>query len=269
MTRASPTRFATRYAEIVYRFFYGTALGLALGDPHPGNYLLCADGHVAFFDFGMIRRPLHDDLRREAVIDRGVREGRATVMAGMREPRLSTRRTERMGQRSAVGLHARGLVVAVRRGAAPACARGRVAWHRRAPRGQRPPPHRSAEANDAPAGGPAAAPRGGPAVPDRADHARERSVGQAAARADRRGPRRSETSVRSTPRGWPAGPTVRQGVLPVTPRAYLTDLRARLAAAGSSQPMLDPSARGAAASYASCPRCAPARFEHLLFRGSG
>ena len=30
MTRASPKRFATRYAEIVYRFFYGTALGLGV-----------------------------------------------------------------------------------------------------------------------------------------------------------------------------------------------------------------------------------------------
>jgi len=77
-----------RYAEIVYRFFYGTALelGLALGDPHPGNYLLGHDGRVAFFDFGMVRRLPPDYLRREAVIARGVREGdEATVMAGMRE----------------------------------------------------------------------------------------------------------------------------------------------------------------------------------------
>ena len=39
-----PDAVRDRYAEIVYRFFYGTALelGLALGDPHPGNYLLCA-----------------------------------------------------------------------------------------------------------------------------------------------------------------------------------------------------------------------------------
>ncbi len=77
-----------RYAQIVYRFFYGTALelGLALGDPHPGNYLLTADGRVAFFDFGMMRRLPPGYLRREAVIARGVREGEApTVIAGMRE----------------------------------------------------------------------------------------------------------------------------------------------------------------------------------------
>ena len=82
-----PDAVRDRYAEIVYRFFYGTALalGLALGDPHPGNYLLCADGRVAFFDFGMIRRlppticaarrssPAASRGRRDAVI-RGMRE---------------------------------------------------------------------------------------------------------------------------------------------------------------------------------------------------
>ena len=54
-TQPDPVR--DRYAEIVYRFFYANAgeLDLALGDPHPGNYLLCEDGRVAFFDFGMIR----------------------------------------------------------------------------------------------------------------------------------------------------------------------------------------------------------------------
>jgi predicted unusual protein kinase regulating ubiquinone biosynthesis (AarF/ABC1/UbiB family) len=83
-----PDGVRDRYAEIVYRFFYGTALelGLALGDPHPGNYLLAADGRVAFFDFGMVRRLPPDYLRRESVIARGVREGdEATVMRGMRD----------------------------------------------------------------------------------------------------------------------------------------------------------------------------------------
>jgi predicted unusual protein kinase regulating ubiquinone biosynthesis (AarF/ABC1/UbiB family) len=77
-----------RYAEIVYRFFYETArhLGLALGDPHPGNYLLCPDGRVAFFDFGMMRRLPPDYVRREGKITRAVREGdQAAVVAGMRE----------------------------------------------------------------------------------------------------------------------------------------------------------------------------------------
>jgi predicted unusual protein kinase regulating ubiquinone biosynthesis (AarF/ABC1/UbiB family) len=77
-----------RYVEIVYRFFYETVLhlGLALGDPHPGNYLLCPDGHVAFFDFGMMRRLPADYLRREGVIARAVRESDAAgVVAGMRD----------------------------------------------------------------------------------------------------------------------------------------------------------------------------------------
>ncbi len=81
-----PDAARDRYVEIVYRFFYGTALelGIALGDPHPGNYLLCPDGRVAFFDFGMMRRLAPSYLRREAVVARGVREGDETaVMAGL------------------------------------------------------------------------------------------------------------------------------------------------------------------------------------------
>src|SRR3954449_3742087 len=83
-----PDEVRDRYAQVVYRFFYVTALdlGVALGDPHPGNYLLCDDGRVAFLDFGMMRRLPPGYLEREAVIARGVREGdEATVMAGMRE----------------------------------------------------------------------------------------------------------------------------------------------------------------------------------------
>jgi len=85
---AAPGPVRDRYAEIVYRFFYGTVreLGLALGDPHPGNYLLCRDGHVAFFDFGMMRRLPPDYLSREARISRAVRESDvATVVAGMHD----------------------------------------------------------------------------------------------------------------------------------------------------------------------------------------
>jgi predicted unusual protein kinase regulating ubiquinone biosynthesis (AarF/ABC1/UbiB family) len=84
----APDPVRDRYAEILYRFFYGTVanLDLALGDPHPGNYLLCADGRVAFIDFGMVRRLPADYLRREAVVARGVREGDvAAVMAGLGE----------------------------------------------------------------------------------------------------------------------------------------------------------------------------------------
>ena len=75
-----PEPVRDRFAEIVYRFFYATAaeLEVALGDPHPGNYLLCADDRVAFFDFGMLRELPGDYLRREGeVLARDPRERRA------------------------------------------------------------------------------------------------------------------------------------------------------------------------------------------------
>ncbi len=83
-----PDAVRDRYTEILYRFFYVTAheLGLALGDPHPGNYLFCPDGRVAFFDFGMMRKLPADYVRREAAISRAVRESDApTIIAGMHE----------------------------------------------------------------------------------------------------------------------------------------------------------------------------------------
>ena len=57
-----------RYGEIVFRFFFGLLYRhrIALGDPHPGNYLLCPErsggeasgrdsGRVAFLDYGLVR----------------------------------------------------------------------------------------------------------------------------------------------------------------------------------------------------------------------
>ena len=45
-----------RIAEIVFRFAFGNFYthNLFNGDPHPGNYLLCADGRVAFVDYGCV-----------------------------------------------------------------------------------------------------------------------------------------------------------------------------------------------------------------------
>ncbi len=86
LAEADPVR--DRYVEIVYRFFYETAnhLGLALGDPHPGNYLLCPDGRVGFFDFGMMRHLPAGYVRREGVIARAVRESdERAVIAGMHD----------------------------------------------------------------------------------------------------------------------------------------------------------------------------------------
>jgi predicted unusual protein kinase regulating ubiquinone biosynthesis (AarF/ABC1/UbiB family) len=83
-----PEQVRDRFAEIVYRFFYATAaeLGVALGDPHPGNYLLCADNRVAFFDFGMLRDLPSDYLAREGEVLRAIQESDApALVAAMRE----------------------------------------------------------------------------------------------------------------------------------------------------------------------------------------
>jgi predicted unusual protein kinase regulating ubiquinone biosynthesis (AarF/ABC1/UbiB family) len=77
-----------RYTEIVYRFFYANAaeLDIALGDPHPGNYLLCDDERVAFFDFGMIRELPREYLRREGRVLAAIRDSDATgLVEAMRE----------------------------------------------------------------------------------------------------------------------------------------------------------------------------------------
>jgi predicted unusual protein kinase regulating ubiquinone biosynthesis (AarF/ABC1/UbiB family) len=55
--RAASEPERDRYAEIVFRFFFGLLYRdrIALGDPHPGNYLRCPDGSVCFLDFGLLR----------------------------------------------------------------------------------------------------------------------------------------------------------------------------------------------------------------------
>jgi predicted unusual protein kinase regulating ubiquinone biosynthesis (AarF/ABC1/UbiB family) len=75
-----------RFAEIVFRFFFGTLshLGRASGDPHPGNYLLLDDGRVGFLDFGLMRvvdaAYLAGEHALAVAVDRGDAEA---VHAGM------------------------------------------------------------------------------------------------------------------------------------------------------------------------------------------
>jgi predicted unusual protein kinase regulating ubiquinone biosynthesis (AarF/ABC1/UbiB family) len=47
-----------RIGEIVFRFYFGCMYRhhQFSGDPHPGNFLLLADGRVAFLDFGLYKR---------------------------------------------------------------------------------------------------------------------------------------------------------------------------------------------------------------------
>jgi predicted unusual protein kinase regulating ubiquinone biosynthesis (AarF/ABC1/UbiB family) len=70
-----------RFAEIVFRFFFGTLLHLrrAAGDPHPGNYLLLGDGRVGFLDFGLMRVVDADYLEGERSVARAVAEGDAAA----------------------------------------------------------------------------------------------------------------------------------------------------------------------------------------------
>jgi predicted unusual protein kinase regulating ubiquinone biosynthesis (AarF/ABC1/UbiB family) len=65
-----------RYGEIVFRFFFGLLYRhrIALGDPHPGNYLLGPDGRVCFLDFGLVRDLSADRVAAEASVARAVRE---------------------------------------------------------------------------------------------------------------------------------------------------------------------------------------------------
>ena len=74
--RAASQAQRDRYAEIVFRFFFGLLYRdrIALGDPHPGNYLRCADGHVCFLDFGLLRQVSRERVAGEAAIARAVRE---------------------------------------------------------------------------------------------------------------------------------------------------------------------------------------------------
>jgi predicted unusual protein kinase regulating ubiquinone biosynthesis (AarF/ABC1/UbiB family) len=68
-----------RYGEIVFRFFFGLLYRdrIALGDPHPGNYLRRPDGRVCFLDFGLLRDVAADRVRAEAAIALAVREEQA------------------------------------------------------------------------------------------------------------------------------------------------------------------------------------------------
>jgi predicted unusual protein kinase regulating ubiquinone biosynthesis (AarF/ABC1/UbiB family) len=65
-----------RYGEIVFRFFFGLLYRdrIALGDPHPGNYLLLPDGRVCFLDFGLLRDVDSGRVAAEAAIALAVRE---------------------------------------------------------------------------------------------------------------------------------------------------------------------------------------------------
>ena len=62
----------SRFGEIVFRGSFGSIYHLQHfnADPHPGNYILLADGRVAFLDFGMTKKLDHEQIVLEQrVID--------------------------------------------------------------------------------------------------------------------------------------------------------------------------------------------------------
>lgn len=65
-----------RYGEIVFRFYFGLLYRdrIALGDPHPGNYLLRSDGRICFLDFGLLRDVDAGRVGAEAAIALAVRD---------------------------------------------------------------------------------------------------------------------------------------------------------------------------------------------------
>ncbi len=66
-----------RVGEIVFRFFFGCMYRhhQFSGDPHPGNFLLLADGRVAFLDFGLFKVMPHELLEIELACQRAGHEG--------------------------------------------------------------------------------------------------------------------------------------------------------------------------------------------------
>ena len=69
-------QFRDAFGETVFRFFFGLAYRdrIALGDPHPGNYLWHRDGRVTFLDFGLARDLSAARVAAEAAIARSVRD---------------------------------------------------------------------------------------------------------------------------------------------------------------------------------------------------
>jgi predicted unusual protein kinase regulating ubiquinone biosynthesis (AarF/ABC1/UbiB family) len=70
------------YGEAVFRFYFGLLYRdrIALGDPHPGNYLLRPDGRVGFLDYGLLRDVSVARADAERGIALAVRAGDAAAL---------------------------------------------------------------------------------------------------------------------------------------------------------------------------------------------
>jgi predicted unusual protein kinase regulating ubiquinone biosynthesis (AarF/ABC1/UbiB family) len=82
VVRQLDERDRDRYAEIVFRFYFGVLYRdrIALGDPHPGNQLLRPDGRVAFLDYGMLRDVSASRIAAESGIALAIRAGDVSAL---------------------------------------------------------------------------------------------------------------------------------------------------------------------------------------------
>jgi predicted unusual protein kinase regulating ubiquinone biosynthesis (AarF/ABC1/UbiB family) len=72
-----PQEERDRLGEIIFRFFMGCLYRHRQfsGDPHPGNFMLMADGKVAFLDFGLFKRMEPEPVELELACQRAAVEG--------------------------------------------------------------------------------------------------------------------------------------------------------------------------------------------------
>jgi predicted unusual protein kinase regulating ubiquinone biosynthesis (AarF/ABC1/UbiB family) len=77
-----PQEQRDRIGEIVFRFFLGCLYRHRQfsGDPHPGNFMLLADGCVAFLDFGLFKRMEKEPVELELAAQRAVTEQDAAAL---------------------------------------------------------------------------------------------------------------------------------------------------------------------------------------------
>jgi predicted unusual protein kinase regulating ubiquinone biosynthesis (AarF/ABC1/UbiB family) len=68
-----------RIAEIAFRCYFDLAFraGIAAGDPHPDNCILCPDGRLCLLDFGLLRDLDTDSLQGELAVMRAIADGDA------------------------------------------------------------------------------------------------------------------------------------------------------------------------------------------------
>jgi predicted unusual protein kinase regulating ubiquinone biosynthesis (AarF/ABC1/UbiB family) len=77
-----PQEQRDRIGEIVFRFYLGCLYRHRefSGDPHPGNFMLLADGRIAFLDFGLFKRLAPAPVELELACQRAVSEGDAPML---------------------------------------------------------------------------------------------------------------------------------------------------------------------------------------------